>query len=203
MYFISLFIGLLIVGIALVLIRREFNRAIHSQSQLLEQAHFYKNEDLFELLESLQLSIDEMNRAFYEIASDLEEKYSLHEKEIELLQDAIEKTKQKAIQFHEIRGNLDMMDQSQPPISVPHFSENSKKEEENSEIVKNLPQDKDSVRYQKTIQNEKESASIGDEHAALRARAVALRSEGKSLQQIAKTLGIGYGELQLLLLIRK
>ena len=89
MYLVSFLIGLIIVISSIFLIRREFNQAVRSQKMLLNQSKVYKDTDLFELLEGLQLSIDEMNRAFYDIADDLEGKYSIHEKEIRLLEEAI------------------------------------------------------------------------------------------------------------------
>ena len=82
MYMVSFTIGLIIVISSLFLMRNELNRAIKKQEQILEQSKLYKEGDLFNLLEALQVSIDEMNRAFYEIADDLEGKYSIHEKEI-------------------------------------------------------------------------------------------------------------------------
>ena len=100
MYIVSFVIGLIIVISSIFLIRHEFNKAIRSQKLLLEQSKVYKGSDLFDLLESLQTSIDDMNRAFYEIAGDLEGKYSVHEKEIQILneqslriQNIIEKSK--------------------------------------------------------------------------------------------------------------
>jgi hypothetical protein len=86
MYFLSISLGLILVISSLFLIRYELNRALHTKAQIIEQSKVYKEEDLFNLLESMQVSIDEMNRAFYDIAADLEGKYSVHEKEIQDLQ---------------------------------------------------------------------------------------------------------------------
>lgn len=89
MYFVSIVIGLILVISSLFMIRREFNKAVNAQAQMIEQSRVYKDTDLFQLLENLQLSIDEMNTAFYDIAQDLEGKYSMHEKEIEDLNNAL------------------------------------------------------------------------------------------------------------------
>lgn len=93
MYFVSIVIGLILVISSLFLIRSEFNKAINTQARLLEQSKLYNDADLFKLLEDMQSSIDNMNQAFYEIASDLEGKYSIHEKELMELQGAFQTLK--------------------------------------------------------------------------------------------------------------
>lgn len=172
MFLVSFIIGLIIVISSIFLIRQEFNRAVRSQKMILEQSKVYKDEDLFALLESLQLSVDEMNRAFYEIAADLEGKYSVHEKEIELINkhilslQAIKKQKSK---------------ESSTKASIQAMQ---------SKLVSKVDEDK--VAPQKTTSEE-----------VLLDKIIAMRSEGKSLNQIAKELGIGMGELQLLLTLKK
>lgn len=46
---------------------------------------------VIEQLQSLEKTVDEMNQSFYDIVSDLEGKYSVHEKEIEILEEKFEK----------------------------------------------------------------------------------------------------------------
>ncbi len=108
MYFISFVIGLILVIGSLFLIRRELTRAVNIQNAMLEQSKFYRKDDLFETLENLKLSIDEMNHAFYDIANDLEGKYSLHEKDIHDLK----------MRLHEPRLDLNI-----PEISTPSKDE--------------------------------------------------------------------------------
>ena len=91
MYIVSFILGLIIVFSSIFLIRRELNRALLKQSQFIEHAKVYQQEDLFSMLETLQLSIDEMNRAFYDIANDMEGQMSIHQKEIEILQSEVQK----------------------------------------------------------------------------------------------------------------
>jgi DNA-binding NarL/FixJ family response regulator len=93
MYFVSITIGLILIISSLFLIRNEFNKAIHAQARMLEQSKLYNEADLFQLLENMQGTIDEVNRAFYEIAADLEGKYSIHEKELVDLNRAVQALK--------------------------------------------------------------------------------------------------------------
>lgn len=159
MFLSSIFIGFMLVIVSLYLIRKEFNRAINIKSQMIEQSGFYNQADLFELLENMQVSIDEMNRAFYEIASDLEGKYSLHEKEIRDLQLSLEAMGKK----YTAPANF-----TKPVALEPKPAVNQPKKE-----------------------------------VDLKEQVLKMRSEGMSLAQIAKKLDMGYGELQLMLHIKK
>lgn len=156
MFLASIFIGFILVAISLYLIRKEFNRAINIKAQMIEQSRFYNEADLFQLLENMQVSIDEMNRAFYEIASDLEGKYSLHEKEIKDLQSNLETLGSKAAS-----AAPSVVIAPKPAVNEP-------------------PKEVD-----------------------LKEKVLKMRSEGMSLAQIAKKMDMGYGELQLMLHIKK
>lgn len=172
MFLVSFFIGLIVVISSIFLIRQEFNRAVRSQKMILEQSKVYKDEDLFALLESLQLSVDEMNRAFYEIAADLEGKYSVHEKEIELINNrllSLQANKKQKTEDLSIKAAIQAMQSN--PVSL---------------------SEKDTI----TPQNSSREDILLD-------KIIDMRSEGKPLNQIAKELGIGMGELQLLLTLKK
>lgn len=172
MFLVSFVIGLIIVISSVFLIRIELNRAVRNQKMILEQSKVYKDEDLFELLESLQLSVDEMNRAFYEIAADLEGKYSMHEKEIQLLDEKISALNAKK-QHISTKASIEVMKQK-----------------------KDIASDISHEALKSDAQNEMTESVMID-------RIIAMRSEGKPLSQIAKELGIGMGELQLLLSLKK
>lgn len=172
MFLVSFFIGLIVVISSIFLIRQEFNRAVRSQKMILEQSKVYKDEDLFALLESLQLSVDEMNRAFYEIAADLEGKYSVHEKEIELINNrllSLQANKKQKTEDLSTKAAIQAMQSN--PVSLT---------------------EKDAI----TPQNSSREDILLD-------KIIDMRSEGKPLNQIAKELGIGMGELQLLLTLKK
>lgn len=172
MFLVSFIIGLIIVISSIFLIRQEFNRAVRSQKMILEQSRVYKDEDLFTLLESLQSSVDEMNRAFYEIAADLEGKYSVHEKEIELINKhllSLQATKKQKTEESSTKASIKAMQ-----------AKAVNKVEEEAVVPQNISRED-----------------------VLLDNIIAMRSEGKPLNQIAKELGIGMGELQLLLTLKK
>jgi hypothetical protein len=116
-----------------------------------------------------------MNRAFYDIAGDLEGKYSIHERELRLLNETVQalRTKSASDSKDTLRTNakasIDSMKMSATEnINDPNVQQPSEPSE-----------------------------------ALLLDRVIVMRSEGKTLTQIAKELGIGMGELQLLLTIKK
>ena len=192
MYIVSFIIGLIIVVSSIFLIRHEFNKAIRSQKTLLEQSRVYKGSDLFELLESMQLSIDEMNRAFYDIAGDLEGKYSIHEKELQILAERLEQLTIITNQFNLIR----QMGTSERDNKI------------NAPEVKPLSEHIEKMKSIKLFeQNETDEAlaqsQFLSEETEKMEKIVLLRSQGYTLPQIAKELGIGMGEIQLLINLKK
>lgn len=198
MYLVSFILGLMIVISAILLIRTELNRAVRSQTLLLQQSRVYKDADLFELLESLQSSIDEMNRAFYDIAGDLEGKYSIHEKELQLINEKMEmhlsklaNHEKKIIGLEKTSGN------HVPPTPSKSVRESVEQMSVNAQKVS---------QSEKTIEkqiNVSSSDTLGDSDSEIVTKIIDLRSRGKSLPQIAKELGIGMGELQLLISLKK
>ena len=173
MYFVSIVIGLILVISSLFMIRMEFNKAVNSQAQMIEQSRVYKDADLFQLLENLQLSIDEMNTAFYDIAQDLEGKYSLHEKEIQDLNETLNLLQQR------------FSEKTMPTVNVI---------EENIKVMTQLKEQKKDTGIEREIPAEKIDK---------RSEIIRLRSRGISIAQIAKDLDMGVGEVQLLLRLKQ
>lgn len=199
MYIVSFVIGLIIVISSIFLIRYELNKAVRKQALLLEQSKLYKNSDLFDMLENLQVSIDEMNRAFYDIASDLEGKYSVHEKEIELLNQMVDALKLQITSLN-LEDNTAHSRSNETKLNIERMN---KKVEENTaytpevKIVNNSEKtlEEDSIRRKTQNKDRKEQELID--------QIIEMRSKGKSLTQIARELGIGMGEIQLLLSLKK
>ncbi len=173
MYFVSIIIGLILVISSLFMIRREFNKAVNSQAQMIEQSRVYKDADLFQLLENLQLSIDEMNTAFYDIAQDLEGKYSLHEKEIEDLNKALFQ-----LQHH-------FSEKTAPTVNAI---------EQNIKVMAQIKEQKKDIEITREIHEEKTDK---------RSEIIRLRSRGIPIAQIAKDLDMGVGEVQLLMRLKQ
>ena len=233
MYMVSFTIGLIIVISSLFLMRNELNRAIKKQEQILEQSKLYKEGDLFNLLEALQVSIDEMNRAFYEIADDLEGKYSIHEKEINDLAQLVNDIKTLSVGKIEkvIAQNADSQTESlkdiQSNLSKMQQQFDKKNREQNWNHTQNQSNDKYKIfEPSEWLSDDEENSSDMVEGTIARSikandkaidqtqtfdsneletidKIILLRSQGKSLTQVAKELGIGMGEIQLLLSLKK
>ena len=195
MYLVSFILGLMIVISAILLIRSELNRAVRSQALLLQQSRVYKDADLFELLESLQSSIDEMNRAFYDIAGDLEGKYSIHEKEIQLLNEKVEMHLSKIANHEKKIIGLEK-------TTVPSKSVRESIEQMSVNTIKVVQQEKN-LSSNDNMKTESFDNTFNDHDSEVLTKIIELRSQGKSLPQIAKELGIGMGELQLLISLKK
>lgn len=106
MAIISILLGFLIVLIALYLIRNEFKKSLDLKISKLGDFSDVEKRKIIEVIEELEEEINNLNRAFYEIVNDLEGKYSIHEKQIELLEKKIkEKNKSKKIIDERSRSN--------------------------------------------------------------------------------------------------
>ncbi|MDK2865882.1 MAG: hypothetical protein PWP38_197 [Clostridiales bacterium] len=196
MFIISFIIGLIIVISSIFMLRRELNTAVQTRSQLVEQAGIYNQDDLFKMLEDLQLSINEMNGAFYEIIGEMEGNISLHEKlisDIEVRMTQYEAAELAVTQAQsqvkrELSENLKRMNQlqevSRPAEQVPVANGISPETNEKRSSELNVKMAREAV---------KESSED------TMAKITTLRSQGYALTEIAKMLGMGMGEIQLLI----
>jgi hypothetical protein len=178
------------------MLRRELNTAVQTRSQLVEQAGIYNQDDLFKMLEDLQLSINEMNGAFYEIIGEMEGNISLHEKlisDIEARMTQYEAAELAVTQAQsqvkrELSENLKRMNQlqevSRPAEQVPVANGISPETNEKRSSELNVKMAREAV---------KESSED------TMAKITTLRSQGYALTEIAKMLGMGMGEIQLLI----
>ncbi|MDO4799941.1 MAG: hypothetical protein Q4A52_05425 [Bacillota bacterium] len=191
--------GLLITLLAIVLLRRELNRSIRISARSAGG--------------NADARIDELNEAFFDIANDLEGKYSVHDKQIADLEAQLQELKQ------EIKRRKPALDsKSNPPQSlVTELAEKAQMEAERTvprEIptVPPIPKQPEisiyrhgpgSQRFQPTdtrrfsLGHTEERNQAKEIRIAHEARAL-LRS-GSSIQIAAKRLGVGVGELKLIL----
>lgn len=84
----SIFAGIIIVILSLYLIRKEVMKASFFKHVKVDGLTTNDNQ-LIEYVQNLEKTIDQMNESYYDISSDLEGKYSVHEKEISLLEEKI------------------------------------------------------------------------------------------------------------------
>ena len=76
--------------ISVFLIRREFVSANREQKRAFNSLSDENVNQVMQYLKKIEKELDDLNAAYYEIVSDLEGKYSVHDKEIELLQERLE-----------------------------------------------------------------------------------------------------------------
>lgn len=91
MFILSIIIGIFLVVISIILIRREFKKSLNLRVSKLGDFSDVEKRKIIEVIEELEDEINELNRAFYEIVNDLEGKYSIHEKQIELIEENLER----------------------------------------------------------------------------------------------------------------
>jgi len=84
--FISISIGLFIALFSLIKIRKEVMKASFFKHVKLNDGD---TDAIVKRLQLMESSLDEMNQSFYDIASDLEGKFSQHEKEIDIIDQKI------------------------------------------------------------------------------------------------------------------
>jgi len=155
-FILSIVIGFIIVVAALILIRNEFKKSLDLKISKLGDFSDVEKRKIIEVLEELEDEINNLNKAFYEIVNDLEGKYSIHEKQIEMIE-----TKLKRIS-----------------------------------TIKNEVE----IKYENKINAD---SNISNNEPSIKSKIIKMRAENMSINEIAKELKIGVGELKLLLNFNK
>ena len=218
----SIILGFLIVFISYLVFLREMKK---SRNILENKYSFINDENTKEILKGLNRVdniINDLNRAFYDIVSDLEGKYSIHDKEMELLHEKFEIIEKKIIDLELTSKN------SKKKIEIIEKKEKVSTENLKYKNIKEIHQDTKSICkkqdteliYEKQDVDEKNANQISFnskneydnlklstlnnfEKELIRKKIIELRRNGYTLSQIAKKLEIGIGELQLVLNIKK
>lgn len=191
----SILIGIFIAYGSVFFLKRE----IHNGLSVMKKQYPGINDDntsiilsQFDKMESL---VNELNESYYEITSDLEGKYSVHEKEISIIEGRlsvaekeIRQLKTKQVRNREVENKV---------------SNNQPNVEENAS-QKNLDPNKMVEITETGVSNTHELLNLSErEKVAYRRRVIELRQKGLNLSQIARELGVGVGELQLFLNLNK
>lgn len=188
MGFLSIFIGVLIVYGSLLLMRREIRRGMqvvrkHYPGISDKNTHVIMDE--FDRMETL---VNELNASYYEVSSDLEGKYSVHDKEISLLEGRLNAL-EKSFGRHEEHTVVDQ--QSNVRMGDRKIGARSGVTQEVTDA---------SMIGTPLISSKQDLMTMSDqEKNHLRKRVIDLRQKGLTLSQIARELGVGVGELQLFL----
>jgi acyl-CoA reductase-like NAD-dependent aldehyde dehydrogenase len=103
---ISFIIGLFMVLASVYLIRREVLRATREERRAFNSLSDENVAEVMAYLKKIEKELDDLNASYYEIVSDLEGKYSVHDKEIEILQEKIEALGQIKRSYKEAKADI-------------------------------------------------------------------------------------------------
>lgn len=154
------------------------------------KASFFKNVKvsdrdstlLIEQMQALENKVDEMNQSFYDIVNDLEGKYSIHEKEIELLE---ERLKQTSDMTKDINQLLNIQGKEIASIKAP--------EPEKGRSVYQPSQEDDVKIFQPSVRPKSDEAEV------VKNEIIRLKALGYDEQAIARALGKGVREIKMLM----
>lgn len=190
--FLIMFLGLGLVIWSLYSIRRDIEKGNLELTKGLSGVSDKNLEKIIYYLDELEKQMNDMNAAFYDLVSDLEGSYSVHDKEIELLTERLQLMEKQLNAAKTETRNVQPKKETQMRALKPeeaavlaHLSANEPVEESYSEPEPAEPA---------------KASTIGltpEEANAMKQRILSLRKEGHSLSQIAKILNVGMGELQL------
>lgn len=175
--FTSISIGFTIILIALYMIRKEVMKASFFKHVQMNAINEESHDGLIEQMQKLETTVDEMNQSFYDISSDLEGKYSIHEKELSLLEDKITSLNKELNSMSELLGYQGK--------AIATF----KPTEHVAQPVQN--------QGQKPVQ--KTEKPVPNDQNNLRNEILELRALGMDDQQIARHLGKGIREIKMLM----
>ena len=153
---------------------------------------------IIKYLDDMEVQINGMNEAFYDLISDMEGSYSVHEKEISLMAERLQKIeKQMAMLTSEVRIEMPASElKNSKKVKAYQASNdrtNYKFEPTKDEAVPTTNHDSEII----TTSSNGMLGLSPPEAMAMKQKILELRKEGKNLSQIAKVLNVGIGELQL------
>ncbi len=200
----SFFIMMLGLGLtiwSLYMIRRDIEKGQIKLMKGLDGVSDHNLERIIRYLDELEKQMNDMNASFYELVSDLEGSFSLHDKELQLLTERLDKTERQLSQMtSEVRiENKALIDAEMNKAKFKKAQTGVSKKEAVEKVIKS---DKEIIRempLETHMEQPKEQIMrlTPEEAHHMKQKIVALRREGHSLSQIAKILNVGLGELQL------
>jgi len=176
-------IGIFIALFSLLMIRKEVMKA-----------SFFKNVKvsdpnanlLIDQMQALENKVDEMNQSFYDIVNDLEGKYSVHEKELEILEGKLNEISDINRQFSK------MLNYQGKEIASIKEEPSKEKLIKNKEVIRPKAVEKKEVQPIETNVQEDVKEEI-----------IRLKSLGYDDQAIARQLGKGIREIKMLMKLIK
>lgn len=183
MWIVYILLGTISVVIAVLILRHELKKAILAIPKMPSG-------------ESFKRELDEVNSSFFEIANDLEGKYSVHEKQIHDLEEKMVKllSDQAKLMNSNSVSTVPNNASSQKTLYSESSNPGRRSTDRHSDGVQNR-RESDSVSRAKEIRLERTRQS----DYAIGREAQAMLDRGLPLSEVAKQLGVGIGELKLIL----
>ena len=203
--------GLVIISISVFLIRKEFIRASNLGNSNFSGLNDSNTAEVLNYLGNIEKTIDEMNSSFYGIVSDLEGKYSVHEKEIRVIDEKISElnslsisiSKLLKIQGKEISIILEkekkLLDTSRKTSKKSIINESSELIKSNENIIKSNKEVDLKVKEIKYKNHLIGIADFSDEKNQLKEEVIKLHALGYDINNIARQLNRGTREVKMLL----
>lgn len=192
--FLIMSMGLGLVIWSLYSIRREIERGNLNLTKGLSGVSDHNLERIVHYLDELEKQMNDMNTAFYELVSELEGSFSVHDKEIQLVTQRLERMeKQMKLLTSEVR----IENQPVPQMSGKAAAQKVRTYQSNQNQVQQNVEAEVSLLENTERSPQKILTLSPDEAHLMKQKILSLRKEGHSLAQIAKNLNVGLGELQL------
>jgi hypothetical protein len=200
----SIILGVGIVVLSYFLIRRELAKSVDDFSTRYPGISDDNTRVILGQFDRMESLVNDLNASYYDLISDLEGKYSLHDKEIALLEEKLQKTQLELKDVgrtisDEVRSVRSSEGGFPRPAPAQRAQEPSGRLNPSDEADGREWTEEPSVRDRRL-----ELMNLSDsERERVRRTIVELRQKGYTLLKIAKQLNVGVGELQLFLNINR
>lgn len=183
-----MFLGLGLVIWSLYSIRKEIENGNLQLTKGLSGVSDRNLEKIIHYLDELEKQMGGMNEAFYDLISDLEGGFSVHDKELSLLTERMIKVeKQLSMLTSEVRVE-NRLSEIKVPSKAKAYHRTEEPLTKPQEVLETIAE----------LSDRPEIFSMSPAEAfTMKQKILSLRKEGHSLSQIAKILNVGIGELQL------
>ena len=178
----SIILGIFIVIISLILLRKELQDSFFS---IKGNKTNNDNVVVYDEIVKIEEIINSMNEAFYDLIEDMEGRSSLHDFEIKSINEKVDKIEDELFSLKKEVQEIENIKNKDENIILPEINKQAEDYIERESIEGNY-----------VGKHEKEDTNIKD-------KIVLLRSKGLSVSQIAKELGLGIGEINLILNMKK
>ncbi len=198
----SILLGATLVVCALFLLKREFQNAYFVGAKQPMTKNDMSNDSLVDsALSEMENAMVDMSEAFYDISGDLEGKYSIHEKEIDLLNEKVQRLEEKLGTQEKLLMNFKNSTRVKKQVAEPVELQEKPPQQTMNPVGEKA---KEMTPHEAIAPEEvHKGARTPEESADIKGKIIGMRSQGQSLRQIAKELNMGLGEIQLILNMKR